>query len=222
MELLEKYPERFSPNVVIRPLYQELLLPNLAYIGGGGEIAYWLERKRQFEYYGINYPILLRRNSVFWLDHICTKNLNQLGFEPIEIFDDLDHIINTFVMEEAEEEISLFDEKQKLERIFKRIAVKASKLDESILKTIRAEETKHQKSLDHLEHKLLKAKKQQLDISLNKIRKVHDKIFPSSKPQERHDNFIMYYLRLGPLFIELLMESLDPFSKEITLIQEED
>jgi uncharacterized protein YllA (UPF0747 family) len=61
---LEDHPERFSPNVVLRPLYQEMILPNLAYIGGGGELAYWLERRTQFEHFGIPYPILVRRNSV--------------------------------------------------------------------------------------------------------------------------------------------------------------
>ena len=222
LTLLENHPERFSPNVVIRPLYQETLLPNLAYVGGGGEIAYWLERKKQFEHFNINFPVLLRRNSVFWLDHICTKNLNQLGFDPIDIFEDLDQLINSFVHQEAEDEISLVEEKQLLETIFNQIAEKANKLEASILKTIKAEETKHQKSIDHLEHKLLKAKKQQLEVSLNKIKKVHNKIFPSSKAQERYDNFIMYYLRLGPGFIEVLTEHLDPFSKEILLFQEED
>ncbi|TVQ44800.1 MAG: bacillithiol biosynthesis cysteine-adding enzyme BshC [Saprospirales bacterium] len=222
LSLLEKHPERFSPNVVIRPLYQEALLPNLAYVGGGGEISYWLERKRQFEHFNINFPVLLRRNTVFWLDHICSKSLNQLSLETIDIFDDLDQLINSFVLKEAEEEISLNEEKQQLAVIFKHIAEKANQLEASIYKTIKAEEAKHQKSIDHLEHKLLKAKKQQLEVSLNKLRKTHSKIFPNSKPQERFDNFIMYYLRLGPNFIEVLMEHLDPFSKEIILFQEED
>lgn len=222
LNILNQYPERISPNVVLRPLYQELLLPNLAYVGGGGEIAYWLERKSQFEHYGINFPILMRRNSVFWMDHICSKNLKQIGYKHAEIFEELDPLLNRYVLEEAEDEISLLDEKKQLSAIFKQITLKAEKLDHSILKTINAEEAKHQKSLDHLEHKLLKAKKQQLEISLNKIRKVHEKVFPSSKPQERHDNFIMYYLRLGPNFIDVLTNNLDPFSNKITVFQEED
>jgi len=222
LQLLEKHPERFSPNVVLRPLYQEMLLPNLAYVGGGGEIAYWLERKAQFEYFGLNFPVLIRRNSVFWLDHLSSRNLKPIGFEPSEIFEDIDILINQFVLREAEDEISLVEEKQQLEAIFNQIAVKAQKLDPSILKTIKAEEAKHQKSIDHLEHKLLKAKKQQLDISLNKIRKVHEKIFPSSKPQERYDNFIMYYLRWGQEYVDLLLEKLNPFCGEVIVFQEED
>ena len=71
---LENTPQYFSPNVVLRPLFQELVLPNLTYIGGGGELAYWLERKTQFEYFGVNFPMLIRRNSVLWLDKEVVKN----------------------------------------------------------------------------------------------------------------------------------------------------
>ncbi|MEL6355877.1 MAG: bacillithiol biosynthesis cysteine-adding enzyme BshC [Bacteroidota bacterium] len=54
---LEQHPEFFSPNVVMRPLFQEYIFPNLAYIGGGGELAYWLERKEQFAHFGLNFPM---------------------------------------------------------------------------------------------------------------------------------------------------------------------
>src|SRR6185436_12759892 len=70
---LHSHPERFSPNVILRPLYQEFILPNLAYIGGGGELAYWLERKTQFEHFGVPFPMLVRRNSVLWLDRDANK-----------------------------------------------------------------------------------------------------------------------------------------------------
>lgn len=64
LKLLESNPEKFSPNVIMRPLYQEIILPNLCYIGGGGEIAYWLELKSFFDAINITFPILLVRNSV--------------------------------------------------------------------------------------------------------------------------------------------------------------
>jgi uncharacterized protein YllA (UPF0747 family) len=64
LKVLESNPEKFSPNVIMRPLYQEIILPNLCYIGGGGEIAYWLELKSFFEAVNITFPMLLVRNSV--------------------------------------------------------------------------------------------------------------------------------------------------------------
>src|SRR5690606_19527220 len=64
LNLVETNPEKFSPNVILRPLYQEVILPNLCYIGGGGEIAYWLQLKSFFDKIKITFPILLIRNSV--------------------------------------------------------------------------------------------------------------------------------------------------------------
>lgn len=219
---LRENPGKFSPNVVLRPLYQELLLPNLAYVGGGGEISYWLERGSQFEHYGINFPMLVRRNSVFWFDHIACKNLNQLGLGLSSVFSDPEKLIKDYLIEHAGEEITLADEKKLLGDIFRAVEEKAVQLERSILKTIRAEEAKHLKSIDHLEHKLLKAKKQQMDVKVNKIRKTHDKLFPEGKPQERFDNFIMYYFRLGPDFISGLKDHLNPLKKEVVIIQEAD
>lgn len=218
---LEEHPEKFSPNVILRPVFQEMILPNLAYVGGGGEIAYWLERRKQFEHFEVNFPMLVRRNSVFWMDHIGSKNLNQIGLEPETVFEDVEQLINRYVLEEAEDEISLEDERGMINKVFDAIEQKALTLDQSINKTIRAEETKHIKSIDHLENKLLKAKKHQLNITVNKIRKTHEKLFPHGKPQERVDNFLMYYFRLGPDFLIELFNTLDPLERKVVVIQEE-
>ena len=60
---IEEYPEKFSPNVLMRPLFQESILPNIAYIGGGAELAYWMQLKTAFEQEEMPFPILLLRNS---------------------------------------------------------------------------------------------------------------------------------------------------------------
>ena len=83
---VNQHPEHFSPNVVMRPLYQEKTFPNLAYIGGGGELAYWLERKSQFDHFKINYPMLIRRNSVLWLDQGMSKKIDKLNLNITDIF----------------------------------------------------------------------------------------------------------------------------------------
>jgi len=84
---LDKCPENFSPNVVIRPLYQEYTLPNLAYIGGGGEIAYWLERKKQFETFGVFYPMLIRRNSALLMNKGAQKQTAKLELTAEQLFE---------------------------------------------------------------------------------------------------------------------------------------
>src|SRR5690606_34154196 len=86
LDLLEKHPEKFSPNVIMRPLYQEVILPNLCYIGGGGEIAYWLELKSFFESVGVTFPVLLLRNSVLLAYEKQARKAEKLGLSWADLF----------------------------------------------------------------------------------------------------------------------------------------
>ena len=83
---LKNNPKAFSPNVIMRPLYQEVILPNLCYIGGGGEQAYWLELKSYFDAVEVPFPILLLRNSVQVLSEKQAKKLSNLNITKEEIF----------------------------------------------------------------------------------------------------------------------------------------
>ncbi|HHH49495.1 MAG TPA: bacillithiol biosynthesis cysteine-adding enzyme BshC, partial [Saprospiraceae bacterium] len=201
---IDNHPERFSPNVIMRPLYQELIFPNLAYIGGGGELAYWTERKKQFEFFGINFPMLIRRNSVLWLDKGIAKKINKLALSIPDIFKDTESLIKTFVKNAAEEELHFDKEKEKLKSIFQEVFEKTIKVDQSLGKTVRAEEAKQLKALNQLEGRVHRAEKQKHETSLNQIRAIKAKLFPDNGLQERKDNFLAFYLKYGEQFLNVL------------------
>ncbi|MGO1650828.1 MAG: bacillithiol biosynthesis cysteine-adding enzyme BshC, partial [Sphingobacterium sp.] len=96
-EEIQAYPERFSPNVVMRPVYQEVLLPNLAYIGGGAEIAYWLQLKASFDAYKIQFPILVPRNSALITDDQTAGKVFRLDFTFKSVFKSAEMLKNDFV-----------------------------------------------------------------------------------------------------------------------------
>jgi len=81
LQELESYPERFSPNVLLRPLYQESILPNLAYTGGGGELAYWFQLKALFTRFSVSFPLLVLRNSFLWIDKNSARKRQELNLE---------------------------------------------------------------------------------------------------------------------------------------------
>ncbi len=218
---IENYPERFSPNVIMRPLYQEKVFPNLAYIGGGGEIAYWLERKTQFEHFGINFPMLIRRDSVLWVDKGSIKKMNKLGLEIKDLFQKEDEIIRQFVDNQATEEISLNPQKEQLSTLFDQISELASKIDPTVAKSINAEHAKQQKVLDQIESRIHRAEKQKHDTAIKQIRGLKDKLFPKDGLQERYDNFMAFYFMYGDSFIETLKDQLDPLEKKMTIILDE-
>lgn len=215
---IEQHPERFSPNVVMRPVFQELILPNLAYIGGGGELAYWLERKSQFEHFRLNFPVLVRRNSVLFIDGSNAKRMEKLNLTVEQIFGDLEGLIKEYVRKNTANELSLAEEKAQLNALVKAIGQKAQEVDPTLVKTAAAEGQRMINSLEQLEGKLMRAEKQRHDIAINQIRSLKDKLFPGNGLQERYDNFMGFYLQYGPAFFEVLKKELDPLEKSFTVI----
>ncbi|HMQ49104.1 MAG TPA: bacillithiol biosynthesis cysteine-adding enzyme BshC [Saprospiraceae bacterium] len=215
---IEQYPERFSPNVVMRPLYQEWLLPNLAYIGGGGELAYWLERKSQFEHFGINYPVLVRRNSVLWIDDTHAQKMEKLGLGVEALFEETEQLIKDYVKSQTEHELSLEEEKDHLTQLYQSVEAKANSIDPTLAKAVAAEATKQYKVLEQLEGRLMRAEKLKHDTAINQIRSLKEKLFPGNGLQERKDNFIPFYLKYGASFFEVLMKELEPLQAEFVVV----
>ena len=216
---LRTHPERFSPNVVMRPLFQELIFPNLAYIGGGGELAYWLERKDQFAEFGLNFPMLVRRNSVLWIDKGNQKKLEKLSLDYRELFQDADLIIRDYVAQQSENELSLAEELNQLEEVFGRIAAKAKDIDPTLEKAVLGEHARQAKAVENLEGRLRRTEKQRFDVAMNQIRGLRDKLFPEGGLQERYDSFLNFYLQEGEQFFDTLVEHLDPLTPGMVVIQ---
>lgn len=219
LEEAEKYPERFSPNVVLRPLYQEMVLPNLAYVGGGGELAYWLERKSLFEHFGVPFPMLVRRHSVLWLDQDAGKKLEKFGFSPAQFFWETESLVRAYVEQNTEGELSLELEIKALKVLFEQIAEKAKAVDPTLEKAVLADSTKAVAGLEHWQSRLVRAEKQKHETTLNQLRALKEKLFPSNGLQERHDNFLPYVLRYGDDFIDDLKTHLVPFDQGFAILE---
>ena len=222
LQEMEEHPERFSPNVIMRPLYQELILPNLAYIGGGGEIAYWLERKEQFAHFGINFPMLIRRNSVLWLDAGTLKRMQKLGLSVAELFEETHVLIKRYVTDQTENELSLQSEKGQLEALFQSIAHKARETDPTLEKSVLAEHARQLKAVENLEGRLMRAEKQKYEVAVKQIEGLKEKLFPNNGLQERYDNFLNFYVRYGRQFLDVLVEHLNPLEEGFVLVLDKD
>jgi len=139
LETLNEHPERFSPNVVMRPLYQDTILPNLAYIGGGGELAYWMERKTQFEEFGVPFPMLIRRQSGMILTASMDKQRSKLGLAFTDIFKDENELTKLLLSAEDIPDYSLSAFKKELSALFAKMENHIGGIDSSLSKTTGAE-----------------------------------------------------------------------------------
>lgn len=219
LQELHDYPERFSPNVILRPLYQEFLLPNLAYIGGGGEIAYWLERKKQFEEAEVHFPMLIRRNSVLVIDHATQTQLVKLGIEWNDLRHEINVIVNEYLQKHSQSDLNYDPEIEMIHNAYQQLASKAEKLDPTLSKAILAEEAKQIKQFEQLASRLWRTEKQQQDTQLKRIERLREKLFPNGGLQERHENFLSFYANYGPQWIEDMITLCDPWIGKFLLVE---
>lgn len=219
LTLLEKHPEKFSPNVIMRPLYQEVILPNLCYIGGGGEIAYWLELKSFFAAAKVTFPILLLRNSALLATEKQAKKADKLELNWGNLFSKQAHLVTTKTKELSDFPIDLAHLKEQLLKQFSILYEVANKTDESFLGAVKAQETKQTKGLENLEKRLLKAQKRKLSAILQRINDLQNELFPNQSLQERQTNFSEFYLEYGENLIPTLIKQLKPLDNTFDVIE---
>lgn len=215
---IDTFPERFSPNVVMRPLYQEVILPNLAYIGGGAEIVYWLQFKGNFDDYDVPYPILVPRNSAMITDDSTASKIFRLDLTFKSIFKSTTALQNEYVRRHTTHRLTLRDEWMELNAIFGKIKLRTHKIDASLAASTDAVKARLKKAMNNLEKKLLKADKRNHEDALIQIERVKDKLFPSGGLQERSENFATLYIRYGDDLVKELVKHFNPLDFKFTIL----
>lgn len=218
LDFLKEFPERFSPNVIMRPLYQEVILPNLCYIGGGGELAYWMQLKNYFESLEVPFPILLLRNSVQVISKKQAKKLEKLSISLDEIFLNQMDLIKRKVQQNSDIQFSFNDAKELLNQQFLALRRVAEETDPSFIGAVDAQYKKQTNGLKNLEKRLLRAEKRNHKDLVDRITKLQNELFPNQSLEERQRNFSEYYLEYGDDFITALKENLDPLKLKFTVI----
>jgi bacillithiol synthase len=218
LKLVENSPEKFSPNVILRPLYQEVILPNLCYVGGGGEIAYWLELKEMFKSFKVTLPILLIRNSVLITNEKQFKKADKLQITWSDLFLNQNELINKKTKELSQFSIDFTEQKEVLKLQFEKLNQMALQTDKSFNGAVKAQETKQIKGLENLEKRLLKAEKRVLESQLQQIKSLQNELFPNTSLQERQLNFSEFYLNFGNIFIDTLIQKLRPLENQFSII----
>jgi bacillithiol biosynthesis cysteine-adding enzyme BshC len=218
---LETSPENFSPNVVLRPLYQEMILPNVAVVGGPAEIAYWLQYKKIFEHYGVNFPMLVPRKSFLWIDEKSFKLMQQLEIDLESVFLPTDELVNKYIAHVTWKTVSLDEEKKQSELTYDRLSKKITSVDKTLQSSVEAEKKKNLDAINKLEAKLRKAEKNKHETEIQKIKKLKEKLFPEGMLQERYENFIPYYMKYGEGFFDIILKNISAFDFKLNALQEE-
>lgn len=217
---VDRSPEKFSPNVILRPLYQEMILPNLAYVGGGAEVAYWFQLKGLFAAYEVPFPILMLRNSALYIPKSQGSRLQKLDLQPTDMFQDLPALRKQMAGNLNQEEVVLDQHRQAIEEVFGELEKLAAAIDPTLTKSVAAEGQKTQNSLGMLEKKINKAAENKHEQVYQQLTNVKEKLFPGGALQERTDNLLTYQTN-NPDFIHDLVDAFDPFDGKFTILEEE-
>ncbi|HYH14874.1 MAG TPA: bacillithiol biosynthesis cysteine-adding enzyme BshC [Flavisolibacter sp.] len=221
-EELQHYPERFSPNVILRGLYQESILPNVAFIGGGGEIAYWLQLKDLFQHYKIPYPVLVLRNSFLIMEKKWQEKVEKLGLTIATIFQPINIIINNLVQQRTTNDLSLNGKLENANALYNAIYEQALHVDPTLARHVAAIKTQAIHRLKEVEKKMLRAEKRKFSDQQRQLEAIKSKFFPENGLQERIDNIGYYYAQWGQGFITALYEYSLGLEQTFTVLTEKD
>ena len=217
---LNEHPERFSPNVILRGLFQEMILPDVAWIGGGGELAYWLQLKDLFKNYSVPYPVLIVRNSFLIIDEKYHSLLKKLNLFAVDLFIGKDHLLNELVNRESTSPLNLLNEKKEFENVYYQIKELVKQIDTTLEEHVAALEKKQLKKLSSLEKKMFRAEKRKFTVQKNQLNKIFSELFPNDGLQERTENFMLFYSKWGDTFFKILYENSSSLEQEFCVVEE--
>jgi bacillithiol synthase len=216
-KMIQEEPEKFSPNVILRPLYQEVILPNLAYTGGPAEIVYWLQLKSVFNHFKVPFPVLLPRNFAMVVDQPVSRKFEKTGLEYQHLFEEKNFLFNQWVVNNSVNNLSLGKDIQLIKEKFSEIRNQGGKIDSTLIKFIEASAKRTINGLEKIEKKMLRAEKRLHSDRIRQLESVKDELFPKGSPQERVDNFLNFYQK-DPQFIQSLLANFDPFDFRFNLL----
>ncbi len=214
---LQNNPERFSPNVILRGLYQETILPNIAFIGGGGELAYWLQLKGLFQHYGVVFPVLVIRNSFLIIEPKYKVLKEKLGFSTDQFFCSETALLNIIIEREGKQpDLSAAEEKCSF--LYDGLKNAVSETDPTLLQHLDALKLQSLKKLQALEVKLQRAERRKRSSTKAQIEKLKSGLFPNNNLQERVENLGSFYAKWGLDFIDALYENSQSLEQEFVVL----
>ena len=220
-DLLEQHPEKFSPNVLLRTLYQERVLPNLAYVGGPAEINYWLQMKPLFDHYAMAFPILMPRNFALIVEKPVMKKLKKLKLSPEHLFLNKKDLKELYLQKHSSRSFDIAEEKARIGLAFDDIRLKAGALDSSLKGFVEAEKARSLKSLGNIEKRLRKAAEQKEETGLKQLDRILERVFPEGNLQERKINFLNFWIN-DPMFTDQIRQAMNPFDFKFHMLTDDE
>jgi bacillithiol biosynthesis cysteine-adding enzyme BshC len=211
VDLARRCPNCFSPNVTLRPVVQDYLLPTAAYIGGPAEVAYFAQIQVVYETLGRQKPCVLPRASMTIIEGRHQKTLKKYGLELRDFFDGL-HPAVTKVVEQGLDRgtATTLDETEEL------FQTQLDKLEESLRRTdptlsdaLKNAREKVIYQIEHLRTRFVHASAHRNEAAYRQVERAYASLCPDKNLQERELNIYSLLSRYGPGLMPELYEAAD-------------
>lgn len=209
-------PECVSPNALLRPLYQEWVLPNVAYVGGPGEIAYWLQLKPVFEAFQVPMPLVWPRLHGQLLTNSQEQKRLKFGFDYADMFKPFHQLKKEFLPKveghlPKQEHYDL-----RMEQLLAEWKEDWLGLDASWAEGLSADTHRQFKAWQELGHKYIKKAEKRNQEYWSQMEHWLEKLFPEGNLQERKEN-LLTFMPQHPQLVEDILAITDPFDFSFNL-----
>jgi bacillithiol synthase len=232
-EICQDHPEKFSPNVVLRPIVQDAVLPTFSYIGGPGEIGYLAQFRKAYEHFGLVMPFVIPRGSFTLVEPKIARTMDKVlkatgrpSFSRRQVYEsvfgDVQELRKSMVSGGDSVDIdALFAEvESEVARSLATLEPALAKMDPTLQPALAASSGQIAKIIGTIKEKTWRAGRRKHDELLQQLDKAELNLFPEGKPQERTINIFYYLNKYGPSLIGELVKVLEGYSTESHLIVE--
>ncbi len=207
---LEETPEHFSPNVVLRPLMQDALVPTAAYVAGPSETAYFAQYKGVYDWAEIPMPIIYPRASVSLVESKVQKVLDKYDLALCDLGGDFEQLFQRVVVDTMEVDVdAVFSEAARhLHEAINTLKPSVEAVDRTLVKSAEATRAALQKEMNELKQRVVRAEKRNQDEVRSQLRKAHDNLFPNGTLQERVVSVLYFLNKYSPALLRDLRNTL--------------
>lgn len=209
----EANPQSLSPNVAFRPLYSQIILPDLAFVGGPAEVAYWMQLKSVFGLANVSFPMLIPRFSALYMPHHQARKWQKTGLSTADLFKEMAEIKRELLLPEG-----LLPD---LETIYSGLIQWASEVDPTLVGAVKAELTRMEKQAEGLQKRIQKAAELKNEQQMQQILNLKAKLFPDGGLQERTESWLSFLVQ-DPNWLETIKSCIDPMDFRFQVLLESD
>lgn len=199
LALAKEKPFLFSPNVLLRPIVQDALLPTVAYVAGPGEIAYFAQLKGVYDAFEMPMPVIYPRKSATIVEKKIDHVLRKFGLSVSDIWRRAPGIIGDIAKSRVPGPLdeALRNGRDRLDQDFESLRKEALAFDPGLKESL--EQAKGRLSLQwsFLEKKILQAARKRNETARQQLDKAVNHLYPNQRPQERVFNIVPYLFKYG-------------------------